>query len=962
MRVIIKLTIYGAILVLLSLGISMPSCSDTEYVSTENKNVMDMLFSVVVPGSSGLKSSLDEDDENDVRSIEVLLFDLDGKYTYQPLYSNVINTNPTDSKVKTFSVKIPEGNYNVVILANSRQSLANALSSISDGEEKSSVMEKLLLSNAGKWNTDPLSGGYVPIPMWGELTSLSVDGNTVINNPVNLVRMVSKIDVALTHVDATSKFVLESIRLYNYNNKGGIAPVSSNWNALQGKVTSPSVPASAQKPANASLNPLVYDEDAITTPGISSIGEIYTFEALAGSSSSLQDNTCLVIGGTYTGDAQPTYYRIDFTQTSSGTTTYLALLRNHHYKVNISEISGSGLATPTDAFNSRPVNIKAEIIQWNDALMSDVVFDGQYMLGVSAGEFSFPRDIQTASDENNTLAVTTDNPSGWTVDKIVDAQGNNINWVSLLSTSGTSVSSGSSGVISNLKVGLTENVSGLVRIGFIHLKAGRLTYIIKVTQDINSAIALSIKNTAGTRKITELIFAAPINTQPDAQQFKIKWVPESSSVTATHYVIGSTGLSLDVSSGLPSVGLQSSISDPSGEKLFTIQPPGISDSELLDNPFLVKISKIDFTVSNGTNNITESIFLRQSTYNIVFSNVSSSYWTNGNTYTFNVRSNAGWRIKAITENITTGSGSLLNLQASDNLKVGAVGSANTGTGTAVNFRVVGNAISVAGQVTVVFESTDSPKKFNDVTLVLNITNEYYPKAHKGWAGSNIYYDLVSGHLTFDDVGVTTHKTYQGVYFQGGSLYAISPIGAYSLATVLYPPLGGTTSNIEWSAIPYPITNVNSNPPSGKTNLDRAYLYEITNASTGVGDICRYLTEKGWAPPGKKWRMPTSNEFNDVSSYSIVGPFVSYTSTLADGTQSFDRGYNKLDTGSPFFPASGYRDTNNSLIQIGTNGMYWSSSANGVNSYAMTFANGNLITTNYELFRTLGFCVRCVVEE
>ena len=109
-------------------------------------------------------------------------------------------------------------------------------------------------------------------------------------------------------------------------------------------------------------------------------------------------------------------------------------------------------------------------------------------------------------------------------------------------------------------------------------------------------------------------------------------------------------------------------------------------------------------------------------------------------------------------------------------------------------------------------------------------------------------------------------------------------------------------------------------------------------------------------------MPTSSEFNNVSSYSIVGPFVSYTSTLADGTQSFDRGYNKLDTGSPFFPASGYRDTNNSLVQIGTNGMYWSSSANGANNYAMTFANGNLITTNYELFRTLGFCVRCVVEE
>ena len=961
MRVTIKSIIYRTMPVWVIFLIFFSSaCRDTEDVPVGNINDMEMLFSVIVPGSSGLKSSMDEEDEDDVQSIEILLFDTDGKYTYQPLYSNVINTNPTDSKIKTFTVKIPEGTYNIVILANARQNLANALSSISEGEAKSSVLEKLLLANSGKWNTDPASTGYVPIPMWGEITSLTVNSSTPANNPVNLVRMVSKIDVALTHTDATSKFTLESIRLYNYNDKGRIAPAASNWNALQSKVTAASIPASAQKPANPSQNPLLYDGVAITTPGVSSIGEIYTFEASAGSSSSLQDNTCLVIGGTYTGYSQPTYYRIDFAQTSSGTTTYLALLRNHHYKVNISEISGSGLATPTDAFNSRPVSIKAEVIEWNDAQLSDVVFDGQYMLGVSQGEFTLPRDIHIASSEGNSLAVTTDNPSGWNVDKIVDTEGNNISWLGVLSTSGSVISSGGSGVTTNVKLSLTENISGTARIGFIHLKAGRLTYIVKVTQNINAALALSIKNVAGTNSINELIFIAPINALPTTQQFKMKWSPATSSVTATNYVIGNAGLSLDGSSGLPSSGLQSGISDPSGEKVFTVQPTAITDAELLTDPFLVKVSKIDFTVSNGINNMTESIFLRQSVYNLVFSNINSSYWTNGNTYTFNVRSNADWRIKSITENITTGSGSLLNLQTSDNLRVGTVGSINTGTGTPVSFSVVSNIVSMAGQISVVFESPDSPKKFNDVTLVLNIINEYYPKAHQGWAGSNIYYDSASGHLSFDDVGVTTHKTYQGVYFQAGSLYGISPVGVFSLATVLFPPAGGTTLNIAWSAIPYATASVSSSPPSGKTNLDRAYLYEITNEATGVGDICRYLTQKGWAPQGKKWRMPTSNEFNDVSSYTIVGPFVSYTSAEPFGIQIFDRGYNKSGIGSPFLPASGYRDP--TLVQIGTNGMYWSSSADGTDSYGMTFANNNFITPNYKLLRQLGFSVRCVVDE
>lgn len=961
MRVTTKSIIHqGIAILILLLCFFLFACRDTEDILIEDAHAKEMLFSITVPGSSSTKSQpMDGDDENDVQSVEILLFDTNGKYTHQPLYSNAITTDPLDNKVKAFSVKVPEGTFNIVVLANARQSLADIIGSISTGDTKSSVMEKLLLANAGKWNTDTSTGGYIRIPMWGEIVSLTVDANTPPNNPVNMIRMTSKIDVALTHANATSRFTLESIRLYNYNNKGAIAPTASNWNVLQAKVTAPSVPSTAQKPANPAQNPLLYDGTDITTAGVSSIGQIYTFEAAAGSSSSLQSNTCLVIGGIYTGDTQASYYRIDFAQTVSNTTTYFALLRNHHYKVNILEVSGPGLPTPTDAFNSRPVNIKAEIVAWNDALITDVVFDGQHMLGVSKGEFTLPRDIHGVASDGSSLSITTDNPSGWTVDKIVDGNGANINWLSLISVSGSAVSSGASG-LSNVKLSLTENLTGTARVGFIHLKAGRLTYAVKVTQGINLALALSIKNAAGTQTVNELVFAAPINAVPSSQQFKMKWTPASSSVTATNYIIGNAGLSLDGSSGLPASGVQSAISDPSGEKLFTVQPTAISDAELVTDPFLVKVSKVDFTVSNGISSQTESIFLRQSTYNLVFSNVRPSYWTNAGTYTFNVRSNTNWQIKSITENLTTGTGSLLNLQIADNLKVGTAGSSNTGTGTPVSFTVVSNVVSKAGTVTVVFESPDSPKKFNDVTLVLNIINEYYPTAHKGWAGSNIYYDTSLHRLTFDDVGVTTHKTYQGVYFLGGSLYGISPVGIFGISTKLFPPIGDEATGLTWTTIPRLITSVSSNSPSGKTFLDRAYLYEITNEATGVGDICKHLTDKGWAPPGKKWRMPTSNEFNDISGYSIVGTFGLLASTEPYGAQSYNRGYNKSGIGTPFLPAAGYGESHQ-LTQVGSNGMYWTSSADGMNSYALNFANGILLP-NTSLPRGLGFSIRCVVDE
>ncbi|MFV0418893.1 MAG: fimbrial protein [Dysgonomonas sp.] len=964
MKTIVLYIRQGLIILSLSLvcGFILSSCQDDDMQLPDGGTKM-LTFSVKVPGSSSGPSTyaLSTSDENEVKTIEILLFNTSGNYVYQPIYSNVIATDALDSKIKTFSVKVPEGTYNMVILANSRQPLTNILGLINVNDTKASVLSKLVITNNSRWNTSAGTGGYIPIPMWGEISSITVNASTPANNPVTLVRMLSKIDVALTHVNATNNFKLKSIRLYNYNNQGRITPLAANWNSSLTTVTDASVPSTS----SLALGPLLYDGTSITTTDVSSIGEIYAFEAIKGTSATLSSATCLVIGGIYGSDSQLTYYRIDFAQTTSST-TYLDLLRNYNYKVNITAVSGPGLATPLDAFNSRPVNIKAEILQWNDAQLTNIVVDGQYMLGVSQGEFSLPRNERTASNSDNSLLVTTDYPTGWVVDKIVDAGSVAINWLSLVSTSGTAITSGVSGSTTTTKLKLTENTSGSARVGFIHLKAGRLTYVVKVTQGTQTEIALSVKNTAGTQNITELVFVEPIGTQPVAQQFKLKWSPTSTTVSATNNAVG-TAFSFDGASDQPGLSSWVSITDPSGEKTFTIRPTAMASSDLTVNPFLEKMSKIDFTIYNGESYMSQSIFLRQSTYNLVFANTLSSYWTNGSTYTFNVRSNANWRIKSVSENTITGTGTLLNLQVADNLKVGTTGGNNTTTGTPITFRAVNNIVNLSGRVTVVFESVDSPKKFNDVTLYLDLINEYYPAVHKGWAGSNIYYDPILGHLTFDDVGVTTHKNYQGVYFLGGSLYGISPQNAYTTSTPIYPPstTGNATSGLTWSGIPrLNSVAVISNPPSGKTEKDRARLYEVTDSATGIGDICRYLTEKGWAPTGKKWRMPTATEFDAASgSYTLVGTFAETPSNKADGSFTINSGYNKAAIGTPFFPASGYRDyLLGALQKPNDNGLYWTSSptSTGLGSYMFSFTAGNSIFY-VAYFHDFGSSVRCVVE-
>lgn len=291
----------NAILLILLSGI-LWTCTDerVDTIPTIQKKENSVAFSIKVPSAGTPKNTgpttyaMTENDENEVEHIAVLLFDSDDKYTYQPIYvsRNNIITNPADSRIKTFTLEIPEGTYNMVVLANSHQSLNNVLSTIIVGQPKAEVLNKLLLSNSGKWNAASGTGNYIHIPMWGEVANISV--TTILATPIKLVRMIAKIDVALTSFSAKAQLNLESVRLYNYNEKGHIVPNMSNWNNSLDIATAPTIPSGAIKNAL----PLVYNGSAITQEsgrGVACTNEIYTFEAVIGSSSTLPTNTCSLI-------------------------------------------------------------------------------------------------------------------------------------------------------------------------------------------------------------------------------------------------------------------------------------------------------------------------------------------------------------------------------------------------------------------------------------------------------------------------------------------------------------------------------------------------------------------------------------------------------------------------------------------------------------------------------------------
>lgn len=264
---------------------------------------------------------------------------------------------------------------------------------------------------------------------------------------------------------------------------------------------------------------------------------------------------------------------------------------------------------------------------------------------------------------------------------------------------------------------------------------------------------------------------------------------------------------------------------------------------------------------------------------------------------------------------------------------------------------------------------------NMTKVIKVIQREYYPPKHSGWAGSNIYWD--GSKLTFDDVNVRTHERYQGVFFQWGSLWGLAPNGSdqtiwgTNYTVYLLNNDGTHRADVDghaWDGIPRvgDAEAITSNPPSGKEDKDRNYLYEITDASTGKGDICRYLTEQaGGLIHGRKWRMPTRKEFEDCYSSMYSGKSDAAADD-ATGKQEMPTG--RTMDGKVFFPASGYRKEGDGLLRyVGSRGYYWSGTSNRIKDDSNYIYGGNWdFWSNYMgqdsgSSRSYGYSVRCVAE-
>ena len=472
-----RFKIYLAYLLLLSFsGCTEELVPDRGYVSDE------VTVIIRVPGPSrGNTRAITQGSaaDNAVTRIDILMFDATTKLYTGRIYSNTITGT---GNTKTFTVRMPRGSYDLMVLANSKDIIdaATLIVGTTPKTGTAASADRLLIAslpNPGlpyvlrAWNANPSSPDFKPFPMWGEVLNFSPetsDGTMA----VNLIRALAKINVRFANQAARDKLAINSIALFNYNSGGYL--VSRGYNQSATNVSQHAPDAMTTTAGHGYNNAIPYTAGT----GLNvSVDEIFLFEVSAAASTADRNGAvALIIGGYYNGSATVTYYRIDIADSSGN---YFDIIRNHYYDIMITAINGPGYSTAREAADAKPFNILTQINAWDESGMNNHTYDGRYQITV---DFNNVR-IHHTGLPSQPLRIYTDVPAGWTIEVPTAS-----NWISVTPTSYTN--SVVPFISTTVQITCSPNAGTASRTGSFFIVAGVLRKEITVTQAMVPGISI----------------------------------------------------------------------------------------------------------------------------------------------------------------------------------------------------------------------------------------------------------------------------------------------------------------------------------------------------------------------------------------------------------------------------------------------------------------------------------------
>ena len=503
---------------------SLTSCiKDSLYADISCDGEVAMTLTTNIQESDAIQSrAITGLEEQKLKEVKIIAFDKDDKFLYlrngNVTNNNTAGANGSGNATITFTVSATNEKVTFVVIANANSEVETAIGTTAKGVAKATVLGNTglvkTLSGTTPWNTTSASN-YTGIPMHGEtsVASISPTGGTA---SIELKRMLSRIQVKSSV--ATGTFQLTDVRLFNFNRSGYLLPD-------KGQITADNLLYS-----NGSDDHQLYS----ITSGTTLNGAIYAFERTA----TTANPVVLIISGKYNGSGSPTHYRVDFRDG----TNLINLQRNYSYNVDITSVLGAGYPTVAEAYNSVPMNMTASIAQWDDTNIGGIVFDGVYTLSVTPANFNFNADAHTGNEitivtdhtakptvnfSNSASSITTLTPSGWLTQSAYP--------------DGTTAGGKTTYTYT---FNVTANPDASPRTGYIHIQAGRLTYVVKVTQDGDpfappagtmyvGMFGGELKNVSGTYKFERALYIQDSNEGGASVTYT--WGPSNNAPTTNDW-------------------------------------------------------------------------------------------------------------------------------------------------------------------------------------------------------------------------------------------------------------------------------------------------------------------------------------------------------------------------------------------------------------------------------------------
>lgn len=311
---------------------------------------------------------------NDFSKLNVLVFDENQKYLAE---AKLISQNPQfvaseNAYEIILSLPVTGELATLVFIANK-----DHIEPIEIGSTLEKLYNTLTFNIEGKWG----DGQSSLVPMWGEIEGVKLDENMNAEYPnaklrVSLLRAMARLDVK-TDV-ATSIFQIQSGHVYLSLSSGLIIPQPENYDRLNNRVLAPSVLPGT--PYNVGVGEPTLDIDqALKSPlsyTLSGVDEELILIPEEVGKEKGSSNLFIVIGGLYSGEVKPSYYKISFGNATNNSA--FNILRNHHYILHIKSIKGPGYTSLEKAVASPASNIEVEIVEWDDNVNDGYVFGNKF--------------------------------------------------------------------------------------------------------------------------------------------------------------------------------------------------------------------------------------------------------------------------------------------------------------------------------------------------------------------------------------------------------------------------------------------------------------------------------------------------------------------------------------------------------------------------------------------------------